>query len=171
MSMTLVETITAGSGGVASMTFSSIPQTGTDLLLVVSHRAASGGPILKIRPNGSSTGFTARQLYGDGSSRASYTVTDENIVSMQPGDATANTFGNTSFYIPNYSGNTNKSISVDSVTENNGTTAYQEIIAILWSNTAAITSIVLTSTVNLAQHSTASLYIVTKGSGGATTSP
>jgi hypothetical protein len=170
MSMTLVSTVTVGSGGQAAMVFASVPQTGTDLLLVVSHRASAGGPGLYIRPNGSSAGFSAKQLYATGTSVASYNYSNENIVSMQPATFTANTFGNTSFYISNYTGNTNKTISVDNVTENNGSQAYSELNAILWANTAAITSLTLTSSVNFAADSTASLYLITKGSGGASVS-
>jgi hypothetical protein len=53
--------------------------------------------------------------------------------------ATANTFGNTEFYIPNYTSSNYKSFSVDGVTENNATAAFA-LYAGLWSNTAAITS-------------------------------
>jgi hypothetical protein len=62
-------------------------------------------------------------------------------------------------YFPNYASATNKSFSIDSVTENNATLANQFLTAGLWSNTAAITSItLLAASGNLAYYSTASLY-------------
>jgi hypothetical protein len=46
-------------------------------------------------------------------------------------------------YIPNYAGSSNKSVSIDAVTENNATAAEANLVAGLWSSTAAITSITL----------------------------
>jgi hypothetical protein len=66
-------------------------------------------------------------------------------------------------YIPNYASSNYKSFSIDSVTENNGTVAYQIMHAGVWSNTAAITSLTITAAGgNLAQYSTATLYGVYK---------
>jgi hypothetical protein len=73
--------------------------------------------------------------------------------------ATASTFGNGEVYIPNYAGSTNKSMSADGVSENNGTEAYTDLIANLWSNTSAITSILLyPDSGTWQQYSTATLY-------------
>jgi hypothetical protein len=79
---------------------------------------------------------------------------------FNPTDSTSNTFANTSLYIPNYAGATNKSYSMDAVTENNATLAGQTIGAALWSNTAAITSIEIASNfgTNLSQYSSFALY-------------
>jgi hypothetical protein len=172
MSMTLVSTVTVGAGGAANITFSSIPQTGTDLLLVLSGRVSGSSGDAKITFNSSTTGYTGRYLLGSGSAASSDLLAQ--VAGSLPGTArTANTFGSIQIYIPNYAGSTNKSYSVDEVEENNATLAYLMIAAGLWANTSAITSIVLTdfSAGNFVQHSTASLYLITKGSGGATTSP
>jgi len=76
---------------------------------------------------------------------------------------TASTFGNAEIYLPNYAGNTNKSASIDMVSEQNATSTYMGLVAPLWSNTAAITSITLTgASGNLAQYSTATLYGIKK---------
>jgi hypothetical protein len=89
---------------------------------------------------------------------------------MPDNAVTANTFGNIQIYFPNYAGSTNKSYSVDSVTENNETVAYQTILAGLWSNTAAITTATFTAeSGNFAIGSTISLYKITKGSDGIVT--
>jgi hypothetical protein len=88
-------------------------------------------------------------------------------------DTTSNTFSSTQVYIPNYAGSTNKSVSIDHVTENNATNAYfSGIVAGLWSNTAAITSVKILDQDggSLVAGSTASIYGILKGSGGATVS-
>jgi hypothetical protein len=85
-------------------------------------------------------------------------------------DATANTFGNSSIYIPNYSGATNKSYSADGVNETNATQAFQELDASLWSNTASITQVTLSvENGNFVQYSSATLYGVKSGQSGTTT--
>jgi hypothetical protein len=77
--------------------------------------------------------------------------------------STASTFSNSSFYIPNYADSNNKTVSIDSVTENNGTIAFLGLSAFLWSNTAAITTVQLRLGYgNFVQHTTATLYGIKK---------
>jgi hypothetical protein len=167
--MTLISTSVVGSGGAASINFTSIPQTGTDLLVVVSIRADSGGidaaPFVKF--NNDATGYSGRTILGNGTSRFSETKT--NFTMVQAGStSTANTFGSGQIYIPNYAGSVNKSFSMETLGENNGTEAWMEMRAGLWSNTAAITSLsIYRADYNILQYSTASLYTILKGSGGA----
>ena len=98
---------TVGSGGVSSITFSSIPQTYTDLVIKASVRTSRGftNDALSIKLN-------------------------------------------------------NKSFSSESVIENNGTDARVEMMASLWANTSAVTSITIdVYTGNtLLQYSTFTLY-------------
>lgn len=168
--MQLIQTVTVGAGGAASIDFTSIPQTYTDLLLVLSLRGDSDG---KINFNDTTTSYSGRQLGGSGSGVFSESTTSSGRFGgfITPNANTANTFANTSVYIPNYTAAINKAISIDTVTENNGTAAYQGIQATLWSNTSAITKIVITgnSGTNHAQYSSASLYGITKGSDGIVT--
>ena len=170
MTMTLIQTKTLGAAA-ASIEFTSIPQTFTDLVALCSLRGTEslGTITFEIRPNSVSTDLSSRTLQGDGSSASSFTQTL--IGPLAPaGTSTANTFGSTIVYIPNYSGSTNKSFSIDNVTENNATTAGQRITAGLWSNTSAITSLQFTVTSNnIAIGSTISLYGITKGSDGIVT--
>ena len=160
----LIQTITVGSGGSASIDFTSIPQTYTDLQLVVSGRstAAVVAANISLTFNGSATGYSTRNLWGNGSAvqnDSSSTTFLYGSVAVSGASATASVFGNSSFYIPNYAGSTNKSVSMDFVTENNATTAYSVFVAGLWSNTAAITQITMVlNTGNFAQYSSASLY-------------
>lgn len=158
---TLISSVSVGAGGAADITFSSIPSTYTDLVLCLTGRFSSGAGFSLISLNGSSANFSNRILEGNGSAASSFVNGSTNYAGALDGSGdTANTFSNTQYYIPNYAGSTNKSISFEAVMENNGTTAYIDAGALLWSNTAAITSIKLAThtAANYAQYSTAYLY-------------
>lgn len=151
----------------ASVTFSSIPQGYTDLKVVISARSSySSGEGALMRFNGSSSAnYTYKQLYGAGSSAGSYgppsLETYGFVGSMGGTNYTASTFDSIDLYIPNYTSSNNKSFSVDSVAENNSATVNQsDLIAGLWSQTAAITSITFTSynAANFVANSTFTLY-------------
>lgn len=148
----------------ASVTFSNIPQTGyTDLKVVRSARGTASGNNVdtKMTFNGVTTGYTIRNVYGDGSAAASFSDSTTNYTGGETNGAstTANTFDNAEIYIPNYAGSTNKSFSVDNVVENNATFGLDWLQAGLWSNTAAITSITFTpGSGSFAANSTFSLY-------------
>jgi hypothetical protein len=162
MTMTLIETKTLGTAQ-ASIEFISLPQDGTDLVALCSVRSAGANFGLFIRPNGSTTNLSSRNLQGNGSSASSFTGSVEGLITSS-GD-TANTFANTSFYLTNYTANTAKSISIDAVSENNATTAYQRIAAGLWNDTTAITSLQFwpDTSGSFAAGSTISIYKITKG--------
>jgi hypothetical protein len=155
---------TVGAGGASTITFSSIPQTYTDLVVKVNARGTNASTTVEmlVSFNGVSTNLSSRLLYGTGAAVGS--VAPSNIAgAISAANDTASTFGNSEIYIPNYAGSTNKSVSFDSVSENNATTAYQYLTAGLWSNTSAITSVTLTPAAsNFAQYSTATLYGVLK---------
>jgi hypothetical protein len=156
-----IATVTVGSSGAANIEFTSIPADWTDLLVKLSSRTARNTyqDVIAIYFNSSTSNISMRYLEGDGTaysgSSASYIW-----VRTAAATATANTFGNAEFYIPNYAGSTNKSVSADGVSENNSSSAVTGLTAGLWSNTAAITSIKLESanTENFVQYSTATLY-------------
>jgi hypothetical protein len=158
------------SGGVSSITFSSIPADYTDLVLKLSMRTNRGFALdgIDIRLNNTTTNFSWRRLFGDGSATSSVSVSNAEMIVAPAASTTASTFGSAEIYIPNYRSNVAKSISADSVAENNATASGQDIRAILWNNTAAITSIVIASSTGstLLQYSSASLYGVTAGSDG-----
>jgi len=166
MAMTLISTVTIGSGGATSIDFNSIPQTYTDLVLITAIRngtgaTASGGRVFKALLNGSSSSRTIKYLNGAGNA-----IYAGNLDYFWVNGSTdeSNAFGNTQIYIPNYAGAQNKVMSIDSVGETNGTTAEMSLTAVSWANTAAITSISISATVlgNVAQYSTASLYGILK---------
>jgi len=158
-----IATVTVGSGGSATMGFTSIPATYTDLCLKVSsrdNRTPSAVDGVYIDFNGVTTNQTNKELYGDGSTAQSGSGTRMTMGVTSTAGATANTFGSFDFYIANYAGSTFKSASADAVSENNATLAYASLSANLWSNTAAINAITITP-VNgtlFVQYSTATLY-------------
>lgn len=159
-----IASVTVGSGGAANITFSSIPSTYTDLVVKSSTRQTSTSvAYATINFNGSSANFTYRSIEGDGSTVGSFNGATGAFGVVNPSGYTANTFANIEFYIPNYTSSNYKSYSSDSVSETNATGAYADLIAGLWSNTAAITSIELTPGAgNFAQYSTATLYGIKK---------
>ena len=154
----LISAVTVGSGGASSIDFTSIASTFTDLCLKVSIRNVNDTPSVYLRFNGTTTNHSDRWIYGSGSFADS--TSNANIeMLLNLSSSTSNTFGNAEIYIPNYAGSTNKSVSIDAVSENNGTLAYAQLDAGLWSNTAAITSIKLqAASGNIAEFSTAYLY-------------
>jgi hypothetical protein len=173
--MQLIETKTLGAAA-ASIEFTSIPQDGTDLLLFISGRGTRSGADrdnFQIRFNSITSGYSARLLQGNGATVATAADSSQALItriSMPAATTTSNTFGNATVYIPNYTAAVNKSVSIDSVTENNATTAYQQIIATIMTNTAAITSIYIEPEVSdILAGSVFSLYKITKGSDGIVT--
>jgi hypothetical protein len=161
---TQIGSVTVGAGGAASIDFTSIPNTYTDLYVKLSGRstATSTSRGFFLTFNSSATGYSDKSIRGSGSSVVSITNngggTKIYLGEITAADGTASTFGNAEIYIPNYAGSTNKSVSVDSVQEHNATEAYATLVAGLWSNTSAISSISFTTTNNFAQYSTATLY-------------
>jgi accessory colonization factor AcfC len=156
---TKIAAVTVGSGGAASISFTSIPQTYTDLIVKVSSRkdaAAVWSNITSIALNGSTANQTSRNLLNIDGSAASNSLSSFPYWTVG-NTATSNTFSNSEFYIPNYTSSNYKSISFDSTTENNATSVLQQLSAYLWSSTAAITSITFNGD-NFMQYSTATLY-------------
>ena len=164
--LVLLEKVTVGAAGAASITFSNIPQIGyNDLLIKVSARdtttsyASSAGISWQVQFNGLTTNLTGRYIFAGGSGTPSSGTDTSNIYgSNSTGLDTASTFGNGEVYIPNYTSSNYKSMSIDAVSENNATAAGSRLNAGLWSATAAITSVKILAYSAFAQYSTFSLY-------------
>jgi hypothetical protein len=163
----------------SSISFNNIPQDFTDLYIVTSHRQTQtfgdthGYP--GIRFNNSSSDYSFRRLAGDGSSASSGTSSGYIWVYGNNAAMTANTFSSTSFYIPNYTMPNSKSVSVDSVEENNATGSILSLLAGQWANTQAINSFTffaldsaLNNTPQFVAGTSISLYGVRRGSDGKT---
>lgn len=134
----------------ASVTFSGIPSTYTDLVLKINTRVSSGiasSLIYKINSD-TNTNYSRVLLRGDGKNRLSNLTSNSSnpqLTTMNQGiSTTSNTFTNVEIYIPSYTVSQNKPISVFGTTENNANTSYIAVFAALWRNTSAITSIELT---------------------------
>ena len=153
------------SSSAASVTFSSIPNTYTDLVLRISARDTTSTPQAEatIRFNSdSATNYSGTQLDGDGSAgvssarRTSISSLDKNIINANT--YTSNTFGSIEIYIPSYQASQNKPLSFFGVTETNATDPTMRAMANLWRNTAAITSVVITAPNNFSSGSSFFLY-------------
>jgi len=165
MTMTLVETITVGSGGASSIEFTGIPQDGKDLVVTFSSRTARVNSVgfVETQINALTSGYSYLYFYGDGSSVTSSSGGGNSWrwIYTNGDDSTSNTFGSAQLYFSNYSSSNAKSVSVDSVGENNATAARAILSANSHTTTAAITSIKFFETsYNLLEHTTASLYTI-----------
>lgn len=163
-----ISSTTVGAGGVSSVTFSSIPQTYTDLQFLISSRADNSNVYgwYSYTFNGSSSGITSLWIEGSGTAVSPGTFTTAMLAGSSTGNAsTANTFGNSSIYIPNYTVSKSKNSLTEDVGENNGTASYQDLVSNVWSNTSAITSVTFvpqTGTGTFRQYSTFTLYGILK---------
>jgi hypothetical protein len=164
-----LSTVTVGSGGAASITFSGISQIYTDLCIKVSAKstnsAGESADAYKISFNGVTTNLSSRVLGAYGSTVYSGLSSTEIVVGVTNGTSVSTSiFNNDEIYIPNYTSSNNKSISVDSANESNTTTGNSLVFrAGLWASTTAITSITLTPVSSpFGQYSTATLYGIKK---------
>jgi len=149
----------------ANIEFTSIPSGYTDLILKISIRTskATVWDEMDLTFNGTSTGYYDRHLAGDGSAASSSSNSNAaffRLVMVNGNTATTNSYGNGDIYIPNYTSSNYKSFSAELVSENNATNAYQYLYGGVLQNTAAITSIKLTShnSASILAGSTATLY-------------
>lgn len=159
---TLIEAKTLGSA-VSSIDFTSIPQTYTDLKLVISARSSTA-ETYAIGFNSNTSSYSGISLRGSGSAVASYATSAYSYGSTAVGlgyiNNVTSTFTNCEIYIPNYTSSNNKSFSADNVQEENvSDPVYANLTAGLWSNSAAITSIQIKAQAgNLQINSTFYLY-------------
>jgi len=135
----------------ASVTFSNISASYTDLVMKISARTTnnSTGTQFRFDLNASSTAGSYRILYSDGSTAAtSGLTTASNFVPIAelalPGAAsTANIFSNLEIYIPSYTSSVRKQMNVMNANENNNANSWVMMGAVKWTGTAAISSILM----------------------------
>jgi hypothetical protein len=131
----------------ASVTFSAIPSTYTDLVVRASPKSDgsnTGFEYMNTRFNGTTSGYSLTRIRTSGAS----TIDSANLSSQAQllngwvdDSVPTSTFGSIELYIPSYTASQNKPLSVFGVSEQNTTSVAIQILANLWSNTAAITSI------------------------------
>jgi len=153
------------SSSAASVTFSAIPATYTDLVLRISSRTAQAttNANLKVILNAdTATNYSETHLSGDGATASSSQGSARAFsyyYAVANGDSmTANSFGSFELYIPSYTASQKKPLSGIGNTETNSTTSYITATAALWQGTAAITSIQILPTINNFM-STSSFYL------------
>ena len=168
MGYQLIETITVGSGGAASIEFTGIPQDANSLVLTLSGRTDFNGntrPIYVTINNDNTTTYQNLFLRGNGSAADTSPVPTTLGIGLGGGNAatsTTNTFSSHELTFANYAGSSQKSTSLNVVTENNAAAAEQAIWAGLWPQTSAITALKLTPLgANFVYYTTASLYKIT----------
>jgi hypothetical protein len=170
--MTAIQTIVVSSP-TTSVTFSSIPNTYSDLSVVISGRSDHGfhygGGTLRFNGD-SGTNYSFIRVYGDTTTvGSSSSTTSTGVVDwdVNGGTTTAGVFGNTQISIPNYQSNTFKTCSIEYAVENNSAAGINGLLSGLWSNTSPITSITLLSftysTFYFQPYTTFTLYGVFKG--------
>lgn len=162
-----ITTVTVGSSGSSTISFTSIPSTYTDLCLLGSMRgdAAYNYTDVKVEFNGVTTGYSRITLYGDGTSVGSGSDSTARFTSTNLATSTSSTFSNIYLYIPNYTSSNYKAISSDTSVENNSASNNLNMaVSGLWSNTASISSITLTPLTggNFVQYSVVTLYGISK---------
>ena len=136
-------------GGRSCLEFASIPQTYTDLLILYAARCnrsdlVADGVFLRFNSDLTAANYYNRRLIGSASGSPSSDgganyggagLTDAVL-------ATSNMWGNSSVYVNNYSQNGwIKTWFADGVTENNGSSAYEQLAAGNWTNTVPVTNI------------------------------
>jgi hypothetical protein len=165
-----IATVSVGVLGSASIELLSIPATYSDLVVKLSARSTGVGVgTVRMKLNtDTSANYNYLQIQGDGSGASTGAgigaTSASNEVALYDGSgSTLNTFSNTDLYFPNYTSSNSKTWSVDSVEEENNSTAYVRLTGGVWSGTAAISAITFTcSGGNFAQYSTATLYGIKK---------
>ena len=150
----LIASNTLGSN-TASVTFSSIPQTYTDLILKISTRNDDTGKTetVLLRVNGLTTNvYSSAYFYASGTftsySRENAQTNINDGIRGNGNTATSNVFSNNEIYIPNYtSSDSYKPISVFNAAEHNATdNNWIGVSANLVNTSDAISSITLSNT-------------------------
>ena len=152
----VISTQTLGSAA-ASVTFSSIPQTYTDLVLVSQIQNTGSLQRIDLRFNSDSgSNYSITRIYGSGSAVSSDRFTGASGIDIAYVATSGWCIANHS--IMNYA-NTTTYKSIVGRWNSEGNSGYTTALVGLWRNTAAITSMVLTPLgVNFATGSTFALY-------------
>lgn len=158
-----ISTTTLGANS-TTITFSSIPGTYTDLVLVVvGTGTASNG---KLRMNAdSATNYSQTVLYGSGTSAISSRLSSQTSIDYWGADAgissTIPSMSKVTFF--NYAGSTNKTVLIENPNDQNGSGAIWTAVG-LYRSTSAITQInlIMGSTASYKTGTTATLYGILK---------
>jgi len=139
-----IATVTSSSNG--PITFSSIPNTYTDLRLVLVGTVPSGLAQARFSYNGASTNFSGTSLEADGSSASSASYTSGGYITVGTNNSELSTTipGLVTLDVFSYAGSTYKTCLATMSSDLNGSGGVARTVN-LWQSTAAITSITCTS--------------------------
>jgi hypothetical protein len=143
---TPIATTTLANSTTASYTFSSIPSTYTDLILIGAGQLTVNGEGLGVRFNADSgSNYSFTYLSGNGTSAASGRQTGTTYATSNWNTGFSNsTDNNTIFHIQNYANSTTyKTVLARSNNAAGSSNPGTETVVNLWRNTSAITSILV----------------------------
>jgi hypothetical protein len=150
----------------ASVTFSSIPQTYTDLIIISSARYSTGSSVGTINlqfNSDAASNYSYTYLQGDGSSATSGRGSSATIGVSGQGESSsssAGTFSASICHIQNYANTTTfKTV----LTRANSTSSNTQLWVSLWRSTSAVTSVNLIGGYAFAIGSTFTLYGIQAG--------
>ena len=146
-----IATTTLGSNQ-ASVTFSSIPATYTDIVVIATGKTSTE-TTLYFRFNGDSgSNYSSTDIYGDGSAAGSFRFSNSSEMYFYNWK---NSESNAIFNIQNYANTTTfKTV----LARTNGSTSYATAVVGLWRSTAAINQLLIHSNDTFISGSTFTLY-------------
>jgi hypothetical protein len=145
---TAIQTVTVASSQ-NSIDFNNIPQTYSDLHILASLRGSGyNGTDAYLRFNSVASSYSTRFIYKDGNTTVPTSGNSSAQSAMFIGFGTGTNIvsgvhANASLYIPNYTSSQNKNVNIELAHENNNNDTWLVMVAGVWANSAAITSITL----------------------------
>jgi len=158
-----IATVNVGSGGSATVTFTSIPSTYQHLQIRgITKSTASSSDFLYLRVNSDTgTNYSSHRIQGDGSSAAAFGFAnqDQCWFGFAAGTSNTNIFGATVLDILDYA-NTNKNKTMRALhgVDYNGSGTVFAPFSNAWYSTSAITSITIYGASDIGQYSSFALY-------------
>ena len=159
-----IATVTVGSGGQSSISFSSIPSTYKHLQIRATARGTrllSESDTLFAKFNSDTANYYTHGLVGNGAAASAYADNGNPtyFAAITASTATANNFGVAVWDVLDYANTSKyKTIRVLHGYDNNGSGTIR-LTSSLWSSTAAVTSVTIAaSSDNIAQYSSFALY-------------
>jgi len=151
------------STGTNSISFTSIPQTYTDLNLLISVRASTSAELYLSINNNVGSGYRTLSMNGSAPSSfgfALYQTAKAYLGEAEYSTMTADTFASASVYLPKYTGSTKKTLQTESgQTSQTGASLYWYINGSIYNSTSAIDNLqVYISAGNMIAGSTFYLY-------------
>jgi len=180
--MKAIQTVSVGAGGASAITFSSIPQTYTDLFIIWSARGArvfqyDSAQIRFNSDTGSNYSYIDMYMPNNGTTttgnQTSRGIADRIYLTdvIPAANSTASTFSAITIHIPNYTSSAQKVCLIEAAGEANTTSTGDSVrlqLSGYWNNTSAINTISLAAySANMAQYSSATLYGITNSAVGA----